>query len=248
MSLIIVDDVHKSFGNIEVLKGVSLQIKSGEVISLLGRSGSGKTTLLRCLNGLEAVSQGSISVDGAEVNGHEGSLRMLRLKLGMVFQQFNLFPHLTVGKNVMLAQTVVKKTDKARARAMAELMLERVGLAAKFDAYPSQLSGGQQQRVAIARALAMQPIAILCDEITSALDPELVDEVLGVIKQLAADGMTLIMVTHEMRFARQVSSRVVFMHEGCVHEQGPPESLFCNPQSNELRQFLRTANSGNQAA
>ena len=165
-------------------------------------------------------------------------LKALRLKVGMIFQHFNLFPHLTAGGNVMLSQMVVKKTPKKEAEAIARKMLDRVGLAHKFDAFPDELSGGQQQRVAIARALAMQPIALLCDEITSALDPELVAEVLAVVKELAAEGMTLVMVTHEMRFARDVCSRVVFMHQGRVHEIGPPEEVFANPRTPELRQFL----------
>ena len=238
MSLIEITEVKKRFGDNEVLKGINIDVEPGEVIAIIGKSGSGKSTLLRCINGLENIDEGSISVAGAQLLPDELHLKALRLKVGMIFQSFNLFPHLTAGRNVMLSQTVVKKTPKAEAEAMAKKMLERVGLGHKFDAYPDQLSGGQQQRVAIARALAMQPIALLCDEITSALDPELVNEVLAVVKELASEGMTLMMVTHEMRFAREVCSRVVFMHQGRVHEIGPPEEEFSNPKTAELKQFL----------
>ncbi|RTL94883.1 amino acid ABC transporter ATP-binding protein [Ancylobacter aquaticus] len=238
MSLIEITEVKKRFGDNEVLKGINIDVAPGEVIAIIGRSGSGKSTLLRCINGLESIDEGSISVAGAQLLPDELHLKALRLKVGMIFQQFNLFPHLTAGRNVMLSQMVVKKTPKAEAEAMAKTMLERVGLGHKFDAYPDQLSGGQQQRVAIARALAMQPIALLCDEITSALDPELVSEVLAVVKELAGEGMTLLMVTHEMRFARDVCSRVVFMHQGRVHEIGKPEDVFANPKTPELQQFL----------
>ncbi|PDT41294.1 MULTISPECIES: amino acid ABC transporter ATP-binding protein [Sinorhizobium] len=238
MSLIEITDVRKSFGDNEVLKGIDLDVAPGEVIAIIGKSGSGKSTLLRCINGLETISDGSISVAGTQLLDDEAHLKALRLKVGMIFQQFNLFPHLTVGGNVMLSQMVVKKTPKPAAEAMARKMLDRVGLSQKFDAYPDELSGGQQQRVAIARALAMQPIALLCDEITSALDPELVAEVLAVVRELAAEGMTLLMVTHEMKFARDVCSRVVFMHQGRVHEIGRPEEVFANPRTPELKQFL----------
>ena len=238
MSLITITDVRKSFGANEVLKGIDLDVQRGEVIAIIGKSGSGKSTLLRCVNGLESIDSGAIAVSDAQLLSGAAALRALRLKVGMIFQQFNLFPHLTAGRNVMLSQTVVKKTPKPEAEAMARRMLARVGLAEKFDAYPDQLSGGQQQRVAIARALAMEPMALLCDEITSALDPELVNEVLAVVRELAAEGMTLLMVTHEMRFAREVCSRVVFMHQGRVHEIGPPDKVFSNPETAELRQFL----------
>ena len=238
MSLIAITDVRKNFGANEVLKGIDLDVRRGEVVAIIGKSGSGKSTLLRCINGLETIDSGSISVGGDHLLGDPAALRNLRLKVGMIFQQFNLFPHLTAGRNVMLSQMVVKKTGKEEAAAIARKMLYRVGLGEKFDAYPDQLSGGQQQRVAIARALAMQPMALLCDEITSALDPELVSEVLAVVKELAGEGMTLIMVTHEMRFARDVCSRVVFMHQGRVHEIGPPEEVFANPKTPELQQFL----------
>ncbi|RWB32491.1 MULTISPECIES: amino acid ABC transporter ATP-binding protein [unclassified Mesorhizobium] len=238
MSLIAITEVKKRFGDNEVLKGISIDIASGEVVAIIGKSGSGKSTLLRCINGLETIDEGSIVVAGAQFLPDEVHLKALRLKVGMIFQQFNLFPHLTAGGNVMLSQMVVKKTPKKDAEAVARKMLDRVGLAHKFDALPDELSGGQQQRVAIARALAMQPIALLCDEITSALDPELVAEVLAVVRELAAEGMTLVMVTHEMRFARDVCSRVVFMHQGRVHEIGAPEEVFANPRTPELRQFL----------
>jgi len=238
MSLITITEVRKSFGPNQVLKGIDLDVQRGEVIAIIGKSGSGKSTLLRCVNGLETIDSGAIAVAGAQLLSGAAALRQLRLKVGMIFQQFNLFPHLTAGRNVMLSQMVVKKTPKAEAEDMARKMLARVGLTEKFDAYPDQLSGGQQQRVAIARALAMEPMALLCDEITSALDPELVNEVLVVMRELAAEGMTLLMVTHEMRFAREVCSRVVFMHQGRVHEIGPPETVFANPQTPELRQFL----------
>jgi len=238
MSLIAVTEVRKSFGSNEVLKGIDLNIDAGEVIAIIGRSGSGKSTLLRCINGLENIDSGSIEVAGARLAADDAHLRALRLKVGMIFQQFNLFPHLTAGRNVMLSPIIVKKINPDDAEVLARRMLERVGLAQKFDAYPDQLSGGQQQRVAIARALAMQPAALLCDEITSALDPELVNEVLAVVGELAAEGMTLLMVTHEMRFAREVCDRVVFMHQGRVHEIGPPEEVFTHPRTPELQQFL----------
>ncbi|MYZ42029.1 amino acid ABC transporter ATP-binding protein [Schauerella aestuarii] len=238
MPLIALEDVRKSFGDNEVLKGVTLRIEPGEVIAIIGKSGSGKSTLLRCINGLETIDSGAIMVADAKLADSEMHLRALRLKVGMIFQQFNLFPHLTAGRNVMLSPMVTKRVPERDAEALARVMMDRVGLAHKFDAWPEELSGGQQQRVAIARALAMQPIALLCDEITSALDPELVNEVLGVVGELAADGMTLLMVTHEMRFARQVCDRVVFMHQGRVHEIGAPEALFTDPQTPELQQFL----------
>ncbi len=238
MSLIAITDVTKSFGSNVVLRGVSLDVDPGEVIAIIGKSGSGKSTLLRCINGLESIDQGSIMVAGAQFLPDAIHLRNLRQKVGMIFQSFNLFPHLSVGRNVMLAPRVVKKTPEPEARELARKYLERVGLLHKFDALPDELSGGQQQRVAIARALAMQPQALLCDEITSALDPELVNEVLAVVGELAKEGMTLLMVTHEMRFAREVCDRVVFMHQGKVHEIGPPQEVFNQPRTAELRQFL----------
>ena len=238
MPLVSIVDVRKSFGAIEVLKGVSLPVEKGDVVAIIGRSGSGKSTLLRCINGLETHDSGSIVVDGIEVGGAKTDMRALRRHVGMVFQQFNLFPHLTALGNVMLAPRVVEKIGEREARELALDMLAKVGLAEKRDSYPSQLSGGQQQRVAIARALALRPMALLCDEITSALDPELVNEVLRVVEQLAGEGMTLILVTHEMRFARDVGTKLVFMHEGQVHEQGNPNSLFAAPKTPELSQFI----------
>ena len=234
MPLLRVTALHKHYGNHHVLKGIDLTVEEGQVVAIIGKSGSGKSTL----NGLESINDGVIEVDGEYLDAARVNLRSLRQKVGMVFQQFNLFPHLTVGENVMLAPQVVKKTGKDEARALARQMLERVGLAEKFDSYPDRLSGGQQQRVAIARALAMSPKVLLCDEITSALDPELVNEVLMVVKQLAREGMTLIMVTHEMRFAREVGDKLVFMHQGKVHESGHPQELFAHPQTPELAQFI----------
>jgi polar amino acid transport system ATP-binding protein len=238
MSLVSIRDVRKSFGPNEVLKGVSLDVAKGDVVAIIGRSGSGKSTLLRCINGLETYQSGAIVADGIEVGGAGTDLRELRRHVGMVFQQFNLFPHLTAAENVMLAPTVVNKASAKDARDTAAEMLAKVGLSEKMDAYPSQLSGGQQQRVAIARSLAMRPKVLLCDEITSALDPELVNEVLRVVEQLAREGMTLILVTHEMRFARDVGTKLVFMHLGKVHEQGVPKDVFAAPRTPELQQFV----------
>lgn len=242
MSLLNVTALHKYYGDNHVLKGIDLKVEEGEVVAIIGRSGSGKSTFLRTLNGLESINDGVIEVDGEYIDAARADLRSLRQKVGMVFQQFNLFPHLTVGENVMLAPQVVKKTPRAEAERIARQMLERVGLSEKFDAYPERLSGGQQQRVAIARAMAMSPKVLLCDEITSALDPELVNEVLAVVKQLASEGMTLIMVTHEMRFAREVGDKLVFMHQGKVHEIGDPKALFAAPQTEELRNFIGSVN------
>ncbi len=242
MSAIIdIQSLRKSFGSNEVLKGIDLQVQAGEVIAIIGKSGSGKSTLLRCINGLEVFQQGSLTVSGKPLlHGSPQAMRELRQSVGMIFQNFNLFPHLTVGKNIMLAPRLVKLQASEAGIADARKLLARVGLAEKFDAWPDELSGGQQQRVAIARALAMQPAVLLCDEITSALDPELVGEVLKVVESLAQEGMTLLMVTHEMSFARRVSDRVIFMHQGRVHEMGPPAALFGSPQTPELQQFLST--------
>jgi polar amino acid transport system ATP-binding protein len=237
--IVTVNGLRKRFGVNEVLKGIDLEVKAGEVIAIIGKSGSGKSTLLRCINGLETFEEGKLTVDGQPLlHGNAQAMRALRQRVGMIFQGFNLFPHLTVGRNVMLAPTLVKKRDTAAAAEQAKKLLARVGLAEKFDAHPDQLSGGQQQRVAIARALAMEPAVLLCDEITSALDPELVGEVLRVVESLAEEGMTLLMVTHEMSFARKVSDRLVFMHAGRIHEIGPPEQVFGDPQTAELKQFL----------
>ncbi|CAM8656943.1 GlnQ ABC-type polar amino acid transport system, ATPase component [Comamonadaceae bacterium] len=241
MPIVDIRALRKSYGSNEVLKGIDLQVEPGEVIAIIGKSGSGKSTLLRCINGLEEFQSGELTVDGKPLlHKNAAAMRALRQRVGMIFQGFNLFPHLTVGKNIMLAPSLVKAKDTASGEAHARGLLERVGLAEKFDAFADQLSGGQQQRVAIARALAMEPAVLLCDEITSALDPELVGEVLRVVETLAQEGMTLLMVTHEMNFARRVSNRVIFMHQGRVHEMGPPAELFGNPQTPELQQFLKS--------
>ena len=228
----------KSFGDVAVLKGIDLEVRPGEVVSIIGRSGSGKSTLLRCINQLEQHDGGAIHVAGKLLDGSEMDAAALAQDVGMVFQSFNLFPHKRVGENVMLAPMLVKGVARDVAEREAREMLAKVGLGEKFDAWPSQLSGGQQQRVAIARALATHPKVLLCDEITSALDPELVGDVLKVLEQLKREGMTLILVTHEMNFARDVGDRVIFMHQGRVHESGDPATLFANPATEELRQFL----------
>ena len=238
MSLVELHAIHKSFGELEVLKGIDLKIEEGQVIALIGKSGSGKSTLLRTINGLETINDGTIMVAGKKVGDRDTDVLTLRLNVGMVFQQFNLFPHYTALENVMLSPQVVKKQSKAEAKKVAEEMLAKVGLADKMMHYPDQLSGGQQQRVAIARALAMKPRVLLCDEVTSALDPELVNEVLAVVRQLAEEGMTLVMVTHEMRFAREVCDKLVFMHQGRIHENGAPEEVFANPKTPELASFV----------
>ena len=231
--------LRKSYGTHEVLRGIDLDVARGEVLAIIGKSGSGKSTLLRCINGLEVFQHGSLIVDGKHLlYDNAKAMRELRQGVGMIFQNFNLFPHLSVGRNVMLAPHLVKKRGAPENEARARQLLARVGLAEKFDAMPDKLSGGQQQRVAIARALAMDPAIMLCDEITSALDPELVGEVLRVVESLAEEGMTLLMVTHEMNFARKVADRVIFMHQGLVHEIGPPAEVFGAPKTPELRQFL----------
>jgi polar amino acid transport system ATP-binding protein len=221
-----------------VLNGVSLNVEKGEIIAIIGRSGSGKSTLLRCVNGLEPIQGGTVTFDGTVVNDPATDLRKLRQHVGIVFQSFNLFPHLSVEKNITLAPKVVKHVPTAEARQLAEAVLRKVGLAEKIDAYPDQLSGGQQQRVAIARSLAMQPVVMLFDEITSALDPELVGEVLKVLEEMARDGMTMMLVTHEIGFARKVANRVVFMHEGRIWEQGPAAATLAQPRTPELETFL----------
>lgn len=238
MSLVSIENVHKYYGSNHVLKGIELKIAAGEVISIIGRSGSGKSTLLRCINGLEKFDDGAIIVDRQAVSDDENHLRELSRSVGMVFQNFNLFPHMTVAENVMLAPRLVLKKSRSECRELAENMLAKVGLADKADQFPGNLSGGQQQRVAIARSLAMNPKVLLCDEITSALDPELVGEVLKVLEQLKAEGMTLVLVTHEMNFARDVGDRIVFMHQGKVWESGPSRELFSKPQTPELQSFI----------
>ena len=240
MPEVVVENVHKSFGALEVLKGVSLTVSRGEVFALIGRSGSGKSTLLRCMNGLEKINSGRIEIAGHTLGEDAKALRKLRTDVGIVFQSYNLFPHLTVGENIMLAPRIVKDVAKAKAREVAHEVLKLVGLSEKFDSYPDQLSGGQQQRVAIARSLAMRPKVMLFDEVTSALDPELTEEVLSVMEQLARDGMTMILVTHEMGFARRVATQTIFMHKGKIWEQGPSAALFADPQTPELRQFVKS--------
>ncbi|MFG6612002.1 MULTISPECIES: ABC transporter ATP-binding protein [unclassified Sulfitobacter] len=238
------EDICKSFGAVEVLKGISLEAREGDVISILGSSGSGKSTFLRCLNFLETPTSGTVTVHGEEIQVRDGKplnarhIETVRSRLGMVFQQFNLWSHRTALDNVMEGPVQVKGTPKAIARTAAQALLERVGLQDRMDMYPSQLSGGQQQRVAIARALAMEPDAILFDEPTSALDPELVGEVLKVMQSLAAEGRTMIVVTHEMAFARDISSDVVFLHEGRIAERGSPEQMFTNPQTEVFQRFI----------
>jgi len=238
VSLVELKGVVKRFGTNTVLDDVSMKVERGEIIAVIGRSGSGKSTMLRCINGLEPVQGGSVVVDGETVSAPGADLRALRQRVGIVFQSYNLFPHLSVEKNITLAPRVVKGMDPAAARELALGVLKRVGLAEKIDAYPDQLSGGQQQRVAIARSLAMQPKLMLFDEITSALDPELTGEVLKVLEQVAAEGMTMILVTHEMGFARRVATRVVFMHEGKIWEEGGAREVLEKPRTPELATFL----------
>jgi glutamine transport system ATP-binding protein len=233
-----VKSINKHFGPLHVLKDVSLDVARGEVVVIIGPSGSGKSTLLRCLNYLEPVQSGEIRIDGIRLDHHKTNIRQVRAEVGMVFQSFNLFPHLSVLRNVMLAPVIVRKRPEAEVRHEALALLAKVGLQDKTDTFPSQLSGGQQQRVAIARALAMQPKLMLFDEVTSALDPELVREVLDVMKQLARDGMTMIVVTHEMGFAREVATRVIFMDEGRIVEQGSAEAVFDRPQNQRTKEFL----------
>ncbi|MFT3999126.1 MAG: amino acid ABC transporter ATP-binding protein [Rhizobium sp.] len=240
MSVVVAKDIRKSFGPLEVLKGVSLTVEAGEVISLIGRSGSGKSTFLRCLNGLEKIDSGDIEVAGHVMDRKPARLRELRRDVGIVFQSYNLFPHLTAGENIMLAPVQVNGLSKAAARQEAERCLSLVGLGDRFGTYPDMLSGGQQQRVAIARSLAMKPKVLLFDEVTSALDPELTGEVLAVIENLAKQGMTMILVTHEMGFARRVANRTIFMKDGIIHEEGPSAELFSAPRTPELKAFLRS--------
>lgn len=250
MPVLQIENLHKKFKDLEVLKGVDLAMESGDVVSVIGSSGSGKTTMLRCVNMLEDFQEGHIRIDGEEIGYLPGpdrkpkkevEIARQRAMTGMVFQQFNLFPHMTALGNVTLGLTKVKKMPQDEAVAIAEKWLARVGMLDRRGHYPGQLSGGQQQRVAIARAVAMSPKVMLFDEVTSALDPELVNEVLNVIKTLASDGMTMLLVTHEMKFAFEVSDRVVFMNQGRIEEQGKPEELFRNPQSKRLAEFLKSA-------
>ncbi|MCF3641055.1 amino acid ABC transporter ATP-binding protein [Rhizobium sp. TRM95111] len=250
-TLLEIKGLRKTYGPVEILKGVDCTVAEGEVIAIIGSSGSGKTTMLRCINMLEEFQGGTIRLDGEEIGYHvdgagrrrksEKEIARQRALTGMAFQQFNLFPHMTAAENVMLGLVKVKKLGRSEARSIAETWLDRVGLASRADHYPGQLSGGQQQRVAIARAIAMSPRLMLFDEVTSALDPELVGEVLQVIKGLAADGMTMLLVTHEMRFAYEVSSRVIFMNQGIICEEGDPKEMFVRPNTERLAEFLKTS-------
>lgn len=232
-------DVHKSFGKLEILRGIDMEVEKNKVHSILGASGSGKSTLLQCINGLESIQQGKIVVDGVDVGAKTTNLNELRTNIGIVFQQFNVFPHLTTQENITLALKTVMKKSSQEAKDIAMFQLERIGLADKADVYPSKLSGGQQQRLAIARALAMSPSYMLFDEITSALDPMLVGEVLDALRGLKENGMTMMIVTHEIRFAREVSDTVSFLHKGKVIESGPPGDIIDNPREAETIKFLK---------
>jgi polar amino acid transport system ATP-binding protein len=236
-SIIQIENVHKNFGSVQALRGVSLNIERGEVVVIIGPSGSGKSTLLRCINRLEEFDRGKIIVDRIPLDSAE-NINAVRTEVGMVFQQFNLFPHLSVMDNLILAQTVVRKRNKADAKKNAQMLLEKVGIPEKAENYPLQLSGGQQQRVAIARALAMNPKIMLFDEPTSALDPEMIQEVLDVMLALAKEGMTMVVVSHEMGFTRAAANRAILMDEGLIIEQAPPEILFTNPKHDRTKLFL----------
>ena len=236
--MIFVEGLHKSFGKLEVLKGIDCHIREQEVVCVIGPSGSGKSTFLRCLNSLETITSGTVTVNGHRLNEGKSDINIVRQQVGMVFQHFNLFPHMRVIENIMLAPRKVSKVDKEQALSKATALLAKVGLTDKTDAYPASLSGGQMQRVAIARALAMGPKVMLFDEPTSALDPEIVGEVLTVMKDLAREGMTMVVVTHEMGFAREVADRVIFMDHGLIVEEGPPEQIFGDPQHGRTKEFL----------
>ena len=239
MAFLEIDKVVKSFGTIPVLRGINMKVNEHQVVCLIGPSGCGKSTLLRCINGLEQIQEGEIKLGGDRVSGPGVDLNKLRQQVGIVFQSFNLFPHMSVLENVTLAPTKVLGQSKDEAEAKAMVLLKRIGLEAKARDYPDRLSGGQQQRVAIVRALAMEPKLMLLDEITSALDPELVSEVLNIVRDLATQGMTMLLATHEMGFAREVASKVCFLFEGVVHEEGPPEQIFGNPKQERTRGFLK---------
>lgn len=236
-NMVKVENLKKSFGHLSVLKGINLEVKKGEVVAIIGPSGSGKSTLLRCINYLEEPTSGSVYIEGEKVDPVK-NINRIRQKVGMVFQHFNLFPHMTVLDNITIAPVKVKKMDRAQAEEIALDLLGKVGLKDKVKAYPAQLSGGQKQRIAIARALAMQPDVMLFDEPTSALDPEMVKEVLNVMKDLAREGMTMMIVTHEMGFAREVCHRVVFIDDGVIIEEAPPDKIFTDPQQERTRSFL----------
>jgi polar amino acid transport system ATP-binding protein len=239
ISFLDVRQVAKTFGPIEVLRGLDLSVEEHQVVCLIGPSGCGKSTLLRCVNGLEAIDAGEILIDGDRVSGPGVDVNRLRREVGIVFQSFNLFPHMTVLNNVTLAPLKVLRKPRREAEAEAMALLERIGMPEKAKEYPDRLSGGQQQRVAIVRALAMQPRLLLLDEITSALDPELVAEVLGIVRDLAASGMTMLLATHEMGFAREVASKICFLFDGRVYEEGPPEKLLGSPERERTRAFLK---------
>ena len=239
MSFLEIKKVEKQFGQIPVLRGIDLSVNEHQVVCLIGPSGCGKSTLLRCINGLEQIQAGEIQLAGDRVSGPGVDLNQLRQQVGIVFQSFNLFPHMSVLENVTLAPIKVLKVDQAEAEAKAMVLLKRIGLEAKAKDYPDRLSGGQQQRVAIVRALAMEPKLMLLDEITSALDPELVSEVLNIVRDLAAQGMTMLLATHEMGFAKEVASKVCFLYEGVVHEEGPPKQIFGSPKHERTRSFLK---------
>ncbi|MCC3869398.1 amino acid ABC transporter ATP-binding protein [Terrisporobacter mayombei] len=236
--MIKINNLHKSFGNLHVLKGIDLQIDKGEIVAIVGPSGSGKSTVLRCMNLLEEPTEGEIIFEGKNITGEKVNIDEVRQNIGMVFQNFNLFPHMTVLDNITLAPIKIKKLSKEEANEKAQMLLNRVGLIDKKDAYPSQLSGGQKQRIAIARALAMEPEMMLFDEPTSALDPEMVKEVLNVIKELADEGMTMAIVTHEMGFAKEVADRVIFVDGGKIIEEDTPENVFNNPVNERTKEFL----------
>ena len=240
MSFLEIDGVHKRFGNNHVLRGVDLHVEQHEVVCLIGPSGCGKSTLLRCINALETIDDGEIRIDDEVVSGRGVDVNALRQDVGIVFQSFNLFPHMSVLRNITIAPIKVLKVSAAEAEQRARLLLDRIGLEDKAAEFPDRLSGGQQQRVAIARALAMGPRVMLLDEITSALDPELVSEVLNIVRELAGEGMTMLLATHEMGFAREVSSKVCFLYEGVVHEQGPPEQIFADPTQERTKAFLHS--------
>jgi len=235
-------NIHKSFGDLEVLKGIDLEVAPSEVVVLVGVSGSGKSTLLRCFNFLERINKGTIEIDGEAIDPKKHKLSEIRAEVGMVFQHFNLFPHMTVLENVIEAPIIVKKMKKADAIVLGKQLLEKVGLSDKADVYPSKLSGGQKQRVAIARSLAMEPKVLLFDEPTSALDPELVGEVLGVMQQLAQEGMTMVVVTHEMKFAREVADRIIMLDEGRIIESADPVTFFESPSHERTKQFISLVN------
>jgi polar amino acid transport system ATP-binding protein len=240
MSFLEINDVHKRYGNVEVLRGINLNVEEHQVVCLIGPSGCGKSTLLRCINGLEDITGGEIRINDDRVSGPGVDVNRLRRDVGIVFQSFNLFPHMNVMDNLTLAPRQVLRMSKPEAEQRALELLKRVRMDHKALAYPDQLSGGQQQRIAIARALAMEPMVMLLDEITSALDPELVSEVLNIVRELASEGMTMLLATHEMGFAKEVSSKVCFLFNGVVHEEGAPEQIFSDPQNERTQQFLKS--------